>query len=77
MALKLYDMQRSGHAHRVRLFLSLLEQRYESIPVNLLAGEHRSPGFLAMNPLGQVPVLVDDDVVITDSTAALVYLAHK
>ena len=77
MALKLYDMERSGHAHRVRLFLSLLEQRYESIPVNLLAGEHRSPGFLAMNPLGQVPVLVDDDVVITDSTAALVYLAHK
>lgn len=77
MALKLYDMARSGHAHRVRLFLSILEKPYESIAVNLLAGEHRAPGFLAVNPLGQVPVLVDDDVVIPDSTAALVYLALK
>jgi glutathione S-transferase len=77
LGIKLYDMDRSGHAHRVRLFLSFLEQPYESIKVDLVAGEHRSPEFLAMNPLGQIPVLVDDDVVIADSTAALVYLAYK
>lgn len=77
MALKLYDHRFSGHAHRVRLFLSLLGLEYERVPVDLSKDEHKAPEYLKLSPLGQVPTLVDDDVVITDSTAALVYLAKK
>lgn len=75
MALKLYDFPWSGHAHRVRLFLSLLGQACEKVPVDMLKGEHKDPAYLELSPLGQVPTLVDGDTVITDSTAALVYLA--
>ncbi len=77
MKLKLYDSVRSGHAHRVRLFLSLLGLSYERVPVAMPEGAHKSPEYLKLSPLGQVPTLVDGKVVITDSTAALVYLAIR
>jgi glutathione S-transferase len=40
-------------------------------------GEHKDPAYLELSPLGQVPTLTDGDVVMTDSTEALVYLALK
>jgi len=75
--IKLYDFPLSGHAHRARLLLSLLDVAYENIEVNLAGGEHKSREFLALNPFGQVPVLVDGDVVIRDSNAILVYIANR
>ena len=42
-----------------------------------MSGAHKAPEFLAMNPLGQVPVLVDGDVTLRDSSAILIYLARK
>ncbi|MFY9294496.1 MAG: glutathione S-transferase [Methylorubrum rhodinum] len=75
--MKLYDVPLSGHAHRARLFLSLLGVAYETVPVDLRSGEHKAPAFLALNPFGQVPVLDDDGTVIPDSSAILVYLAKK
>jgi glutathione S-transferase len=75
--IKLYDFPLSGHAHRVRLFLSLVKIPHENILVDLRKGEHRKPEFLDINFLGQVPVLVDGDVVVRDSNAILVYLANK
>ena len=45
--------------------------------VNLPAGEHKEATFLDLNPLGQVPVIEDGDLVISDSNAILVYLAKK
>lgn len=77
MTIKLYDNAVSGHAHRVRLFLSILGLEFDSEMVNMREGEHKSPDYLRLSPLGQVPTLVDDDVVITDSCAALVYLAKR
>lgn len=77
MTLKLYDMPRSGHAHRVRLLLSLLNVEYEKVMIDMLNAEHKTEEYLRLSPLGQVPTLVDGDIVITDSTAALVYLAKK
>lgn len=77
MPLKLYDFPWSGHSHRVRLFLSLLGLPCEKVPVDMLQNEHKDPAYLKLSPLGQVPTLVDGDTVITDSTAALVYLALK
>ncbi|AUH51761.1 glutathione S-transferase [Chromobacterium sp. ATCC 53434] len=75
--LKLYDFVLSGHSHRARLMLALLGLEYEAIPVNLAAGEHKQPDFLALNRFGQIPVLVDGDEVIADSNAILVYLARR
>lgn len=76
-ALQLYGVKLSGHTHRVQLFLSLLDLPFEFINVDLAGGENRSAAFLAMNPFGEVPVLRDGDVVLSDSTAILVYLASK
>lgn len=76
-ALKFYDFEKSGHAHRARLMASLLGLPYELAPIDLLGGEHKQAPFLALNPFGQVPVLADGDTIVSDSTAILVYLAKK
>lgn len=67
----------SGHAHRVELLLSLLGLAAERIDVDLAAGAHKRPAFLAKNPFGQIPVLEDGDTIIADSNAILVYLARR
>ena len=67
----------SGHAHRARLFLSLVGQPCEIVAVDLAKGEHRTPDFLRLNPFGQVSVLVDGETVVPDSNAILVYLAKR
>lgn len=75
--IKLYDFELSGHCHKVRLFLSLLDIPYEKINVDLPNGEHKSNFFLELNSFGQVPVMQDGDLTIADSNAILVYLALK
>jgi glutathione S-transferase len=75
--IKLYDFPLSGHGHRARLMLSLLDLEYENITVDLTKGEQREDSFKALNPFGQVPVLVDGDLVIRDSAAIITYLARK
>lgn len=75
--LRLYRLALSGHCHRVELFLSLLRLPYEVVDVDLRAGEHKKPAFLARNPFGQVPVLEDGDVTLADSNAILVYLQAR
>lgn len=57
--------------------LNELDLDFEFIPVNLLAGEHKNPDFLRLNPAGKVPVLVDGDIVIPESAAIVLYLADK
>ncbi len=73
--MKLYGHPLSGHAHRARLFLSLLGQPAEVIDVDLAARAHKTPEFLGLNPFGQLPVLVDGETVVPDSNAILVYLS--
>ncbi|MBM5571136.1 MULTISPECIES: glutathione S-transferase family protein [Deefgea] len=75
--IQLYEFAASGNCHKVRMMLSLLDIPYQSIMVNGATREHKSADYLAMNPLGQVPVLVDGDVVLRDSQAILVYLARQ
>jgi len=77
MAITLYHNEYSGHSHRVRLFLSLLGLKYQSVHLDIRKGEQKTPDYLKLNPLGQVPTLVDGDDIIADSSAALVYLAKK
>lgn len=75
--MKLYHHPLSGHAHRARLFLSLLGAEHELIEIDLASGGHKTPEFLAMNPFGQVPVLEDEGVFVSDSNAILIYAAKK
>lgn len=75
--IRLYRFPLSGHAHRAELMLSLLGLSAELVDVDLAAGAQKEPEFLAMNPLGQVPVLQDGPVTLADSNAILVYLARK
>lgn len=75
--MKIHHVPLSGHAHRAVLFASLLGLKPELVEVDLAAGAHKQPEFLALNPFGQVPVLEDDGVVVADSNAILVYLAKK
>jgi glutathione S-transferase len=75
--IQLYDATLSGNCHKVRTMLGLLGHEYQSIAVDLAAGEQKAPAFLALNPFGQVPVIKDGDSVIRDSQAILVYLARR
>ena len=75
--LKLHSFPLSGNSHRTELFLSLLNIEAEIVNVDLPNGEHKGDAFLKLNPLGQVPVLQDEALVIADSNAILVYLAEK
>ncbi|BAM87903.1 putative glutathione S-transferase GstA-like protein [Bradyrhizobium oligotrophicum S58] len=77
MQRRLYQFVLSGHSHRARLMLSLLGLPCEFVDVDLKGGAHKQPDFLALNPFGQVPVLVDGDAVVPDSNAILVYLATR
>ena len=45
--------------------------------MDLVAGEHRRPEFLRVNPAGKLPTLVDGDAVVTESVAIVMYLAEK
>ncbi len=76
-AVRIHHFPKSGHAHRALVFAKLAGIAHEAVFVDLVAGEHKSPEFLAMNPNGQVPVLEDGDVVVSDSNAILVYLARQ
>ncbi|MBH8563893.1 glutathione S-transferase [Nostoc sp. CENA67] len=75
--IKLYGHELSGNSYKVKLMLSLLGLDYEWIKVDLMAGAHKQPDFLALNPFGQVPLLVDGNTVLADAQAILVYLARQ
>lgn len=75
--IKLYGHELSGNSYKVKLMLSLLGIDYEWIKVDLLKGEHQTAEFLKLNPFGQVPVLVDNEIILADAQAILVYLARR
>ena len=62
---------------KVALFLEEAGLPYEAIPVDTRKGEQHAPGFLALNPNAKVPVIVDGDTTVFDSSAILLYLADK
>jgi len=62
---------------RPRWVLQELEVPFESVTVDLANGEQRTAEFLKINPAGQVPVLVDGDLVLTESVAISIYLSEK
>ncbi|MAC48579.1 MAG: glutathione S-transferase [Oceanospirillum sp.] len=75
--MKLYDLDLSGNCYKVRLFAALAGISLELQPVDFLAGDHKKAPVIELNPLGQLPVLQDGDLVLRDSQAILVYLARQ
>jgi glutathione S-transferase len=74
--MKLYEFGPT-RSIRVRWTLQELGVPFDAEVVNLVAGEAQSPAFLKLNPAGKLPVLVDGDLVLTESVAIVVYLADK
>ena len=74
--LRLYDYLSSGNGYKCRLLLHQLGIPYQRIELDILAGETRTPEFLARNPNGRIPVLeLEDGTVLAESDAILFYLA--
>ena len=72
--LKLYDYPDCPFSQKVRVVLKEKDLEYETIFIDLRKGEQKKPDFLHLNPLGKVPVLMDDEEVIYESTIINEYL---
>ena len=71
--LKLHAFWRSSSSWRVRIALAAKGIKHSTIPVDILLEEHKSPEFLSMNPLGEVPVLEYKD----SATKKVAYLTNS
>jgi len=78
MTLKLYCFGESGNAYKAALTLELAGLDWQPVFVDFFGGETRSPDFRAINPMGEVPVLVDTDhdYTLTQSGAIQDYAVH-
>jgi glutathione S-transferase len=76
MTLILYESALSSNAQKVRFLLAELDLAYESREVAMFGIGTRSPEYLAINPFGLLPTLIDNDFVLTESNTILRYLAE-
>ena len=76
--MKLYDYILSPSCYTVRLMAALTGVKLDIRPVDFHPGlEHRGPELMALNPGGSIPILEDGDLILTESSAMLVYLAAR
>ncbi len=77
--IQLYSYFRSSAAYRVRIALNYKQLPHEIISVHLVnhGGEHTHPEYLAKNPQGLVPLLIDGEMTLSQSVAVLTYLEEK
>jgi GST-like protein len=79
------DLYAAGTSNGMRARIALEEcgLKYNWHPIDLAKGEHKTPQFLALNPMGQIPVIVDNEgpggskVTLAQSSAIMVYCAEK
>ena len=74
--LKLYNANLSPNALRVRAVAKELGIDLDVVEVDMRKGEHKTPAYLALNPNGKVPLLVDGDFTLWESRAINAYLAR-
>jgi glutathione S-transferase len=75
--MKIYDREGTPNAARIRIVLAEkeLEDQIEFVSVDLISAQQKQSAFLAMNPIGKIPVLeLDDGTFISESTAITEYL---
>jgi GSH-dependent disulfide-bond oxidoreductase len=65
------------NGHKVTIALEEMGLDYEIRLIDILAGDQTSPEFLAINPNGRIPAMVDGDVVIFESAAIMQYLGRR
>jgi glutathione S-transferase len=75
--MKLYDFLPCPFGQKVRIILAEKGLSYELVQIDLTQAEQRRPEFLRLNPFGRVPVLVDEDTTIYDSTIIAEYLEDE
>ncbi len=75
--MKLYDFLPCPFGQKVRIVLAEKGLSYEFVQIDLAAGDQRKPDFLRLNPFGRVPVLVDEDITVYDSTIIAEYLEDE
>jgi len=77
MGMKLYCFGESGNAYKCALALTLTGVEWEPVFVDFFGGEARGEVFRALNPMGEVPVLVDGEVTLSQSGVILDYISSK
>jgi len=75
--LKLYDSPECPFCQKTRIVLAEKDLTYETVAVDLAAGDQKRPEFLKLNPFGKVPVVIDDEVIVYDSTIINEYLEDE
>lgn len=75
--IRLYDYPDCPFCQKVRVVLAEKDLEFERVHVDLRKGEQKAPEFLKLNPYGKVPVLIDEDVVVYDSTIINEYLDEE
>ena len=77
MSAKLYCFGESGNAYKAALTLTLAEMEWQAKFVDYFNGATRTPEFRALNEMGEVPVLIDGDVTLTQSGVIQDYVSSK
>ncbi|MGB5068035.1 MAG: glutathione S-transferase N-terminal domain-containing protein, partial [Albidovulum sp.] len=77
MTATLYCFGESGNAYKAALTLTLAEMAWEPVFVDFFNGATRDPEFRSLNEMGEVPVLVDGDVTLTQSGVIQDYVSSK
>lgn len=75
--MKLYCFGETGNGYKCALALTFAGIEWEPVYVDFFNGETRTPAFRAINEMGEVPVLVDGDVTLTQSGVILDYISSK
>src|SRR5579863_8946943 len=75
--MKLYDFLPCPFGQKVRIVLAEKSLTYELIQIDLAQADQRRPDFLRLNPFARVPVLVDDDTTVYDSTIINEYIEDE
>jgi glutathione S-transferase len=77
MAMKLHCFGESGNAYKAALTMTLADAAWEPVFVDFFNGATRTPEFRALNVMGEVPVLEDGDVILTQSGVIQDYVSSK
>src|SRR5262245_60596926 len=77
MIMKLYGFPPSPNTWKVRAVAAHLGLPLELHLVDITKGGQRAPNYLALNPTGRTPTLVDGDLALWESTAIMQYLAER